>query len=71
MVMRTAKKRPRPKRDAPRANESVWYSPTVADVYAQVLAAKTMLDRIPNAELAIVKREMGILEDMMWQFAGE
>ena len=46
----------------------VWYTPTIRDVYAQVLVAKTMLDRIPDQDLAVVKREMGILEDMLWQF---
>ncbi len=46
----------------------VWYTPTVADVYAQLKVAETMLSRIPNEELAVVKREMYILEDMMWQF---
>ena len=51
-----------------RTQEDTWYRPTVKDVYAQVMAAKTMLDRIPDPQLAIVKREMGILEDMLWQF---
>ena len=45
-----------------------WYAPSVKDVYAQLMIAKTMLDRIPDQELAIVKREMGLLEDMVWQF---
>ena len=51
-----------------RTTEDVWYSPTVKDVYAQLMTAKTMLDRIPDQGLAVVKREMGILEDMLWQF---
>lgn len=46
----------------------VWYAPSVKDVYAQLMIAKTMLDRIPDQELAVVKREMGLLEDMVWQF---
>ena len=45
-----------------------WTSPTLADVYAQILVSQTMLMRIPDGELAIVKREMDILEDMLWQF---
>lgn len=56
------------RRCAPRRTEDTWYRPEVKDVYAQVLVAKTMLDRIPDQDLAIVKREMGILEDMLWQF---
>ena len=46
----------------------VWTQPTVADVYAQLKVAETMLSRICDPNLAIVKREMYILEDMMWQF---
>ena len=46
----------------------VWYTPTVKDVYAQLKVAETMLSRICDPNLAIVKREMYILEDMLWQF---
>ena len=49
----------------------VWYTPTVKDVYAQLKVAETMLSRICDPNLAIVKREMYILEDMMWQFVSE
>ena len=49
----------------------VWYTPTVKDVYAQLKVAETMLSRICDPNLAIVKREMYILEDMLWQFASE
>jgi hypothetical protein len=58
------------RRNAPslRTSEQQWYAPTVKDVYAQFQIAETMLARIPGPELAIVKREMGILEDMLWQF---
>lgn len=48
-----------------------WYAPSITDVYAQLQIAQTMLNRIPDAELAIVKREMGIVEDMLWQFCHE
>lgn len=51
------------------APRSKWAVPTVRDVYAQVKVAQTMLMRIPDADLAIVKREMHILEDMLWQFS--
>lgn len=46
----------------------VWYTPTVADVYAQLKVAAQMLSRIDNPNLAVVKREMYLLEDMLWQF---
>ena len=77
MMGSTAKKRRgRPKkRDVPvrqgreRKVYDVWVTPTVADVYAQLKVAEQMLSRIPDPELALVKREMGILEDMLWQFA--
>ena len=49
----------------------VWYTPTVKDVYAQLKVAETMLSRICDPNLAIVKREMYILEDMLWQFVSE
>lgn len=45
-----------------------WYTPTVADVYAQLKVAEQMLSRINDPELATVKREMYLLEDMLWQF---
>ena len=51
-----------------RTTMNEWYEPTIEDVYAQLKVAQTMLARIPDADLAVVKREMGILEDMMWQF---
>lgn len=63
----TKKKRGR-KRGSGRPRESAWYNPTIKDVYAQIKVAETMLIRIPDPDLAIVKREMGILEDMIWQF---
>ena len=46
----------------------VWTQPTVADVYAQLKVAETMLSRICDPNLAVVKREMYLLEDMLWQF---
>ena len=52
-----------------RSRVSEWYQPTVADVYTALCVAKTLLDRIPNAELAIAKRQMNTLEDTLWQFA--
>ena len=55
----------KPKR---RRSEDVWYAPKIEDVYAQFEIAQTMLNRIPDAELAFVKREMGIVEEMLWQF---
>lgn len=57
----TRKKRSRKVFDA-------WYTPTVADVYAQLKVAEQMLSRINDPELATVKREMYLLEDMLWQF---
>ena len=48
----------------------VWYTPTIRDVYAQLKVAEQMLSRIPDQELAVVKREMYLLEDMMYQFVG-
>ena len=52
-----------------RTTEESWYTPTVEDVLAQVRVAQTMLNRIPDANLALAKREMYILEDMMWQLS--
>lgn len=46
----------------------VWTQPTVADVYAQLKVAAQMLSRIEDPNLSVVKREMYILEDMLWQF---
>ena len=46
----------------------VWTQPTVADVYAQLKVAAQMLSRIEDPNLAVVKREMYLLEDMLWQF---
>jgi len=76
MMGSTAKKRRgRPKkRDVPmrhgreRKVYDVWYTPTVADVYAQLKVAEQMLSRIEDPNLAVVKREMYLLEDMLWQF---
>ena len=83
MVMGCTRRKKRGKRSAPPASGhlptavgrqveprtmEVWYAPSVKDVYAQLMIAKTMLDRIPDQELAPVKREMGLLEDMVWQF---
>lgn len=52
----------------PRKVYDVWYTPTVKDVYAQLKVAEQMLSRIVDPELAVVKREMYLLEDMVWQF---
>lgn len=46
----------------------VWTQPTVSDVYAQLKVAAQMLSRIEDQNLAVVKREMYLLEDMLWQF---
>ena len=54
-----------------RTTEEQWYTPTPDDVYAQLKVAETMLCRIPDPNLASVKRSMGILEDMLWQFTQE
>ena len=48
----------------------VWTQPTVKDVYAQLKVAETMLSRCTDPALAIVKRKMYELEDIMWQFLG-
>ena len=68
-------KRRKKKRDAPvvrrkreRKVYDVWTTPTIEDVYAQVKVAEQMLSRIPDEELAVVRREMGLLEDLVWQF---
>lgn len=50
-----------------RPKDQKWYQPTIRDVYAQVLEAKSMLDRIPDMQLAAAKREMYILEDILYQ----
>ena len=50
-----------------RTTDQQWYQPTIRDVYAQVLEAKSMLDRIPDMHLAAAKREMYILEDILYQ----
>ena len=70
------KRRVRPKkRAAPAVRKGrdrtvydMWTTPAVDDVYAQLKVAEQMLSRIPDPELAIVKREMYLLEDMLWQF---
>ena len=76
MVTGDTRKRPR-KRKAAQAGKDgcrkvydVWYTPTIRDVYAQLKVAEQMLSRIPDQELATVKREMYLLEDMMWQLIG-
>ena len=51
-----------------RRSEDTWYRPTIKDVYAQLKVAETMLSRIDDPALAIVKRAMYSLEDTMWQF---
>lgn len=51
-----------------RSRMSEWYQPSVYDVYAAVCEAKTLLDRIPDAELASAKCQMNTLEDTLWQF---
>jgi len=51
-----------------RSRISEWYQPNVSDVYAAVCEAKTLLDRIPDIELAGTKRQMNALEDTLWQF---
>ena len=68
MVIGAVRRKRGRKRGSTRKIEDTWYRPTIRDAYAQLTVAKTMLDRIPNEKLAIVKREMGILEDMMWRF---
>lgn len=46
----------------------VWYTPTIKDVYAQLKVAEQMLSRCTDPALAIVRRKMYDLEDIMWQF---
>lgn len=46
----------------------VWARPTVADVYAQVLQAESMMERVPDDGLAVVRREIGLLAEMMGQY---
>ena len=46
----------------------VWARPTVADVYAQVLQAEAMMERVPDDGLAVVRREIGLLAEMMGQY---
>lgn len=71
----TIGKRKRRKRDdnavQPRKIYDVWYTPTIRDVYAQLKVAEQMLSRINDPALGMVKREMYLLEDMMWQFISE
>ena len=49
----------------------VWARPTVADVYAQVLQAEAMMERVPDDGLAVVRREIGLLAEMMGQYIGD
>ena len=46
----------------------VWARPTFADVYAQVLQAEAMMERVPDDGLAVVRREIGLLAEMMGQY---
>ena len=46
----------------------VWARPTVADVYVQVLQAEAMMERVPDDGLAVVRREIGLLAEMMGQY---
>ena len=46
----------------------VWARPTVSDVYAQVLQAEAMMERVPDEGLAVVRREIGLLAEMMGQY---
>ena len=46
----------------------VWARPTVADVYAQVLQAEAMMERVPDDGLAVVRREIGLLAEMIGQY---
>ena len=46
----------------------VWARPTVADVYAQALQAEAMMERVPDDGLAVVRREIGLLAEMMGQY---
>ena len=46
----------------------VWARPTVADVYAQVLQTEAMMERVPDDGLAVVRREIGLLAEMMGQY---
>ena len=66
--MMTASGRVKARCKTRRKPEDAWYKPTVCDVYAQVKVAEAMLMRVHDPELAIVKREMQILEDLLWQF---
>ena len=50
-----------------RRTESVWYKPTLRDVYAQVLVARAMLERIRGGDMEPLRRKMTLLEDMLWQ----
>ena len=68
MIGYASKRKPKDRPKKPRSNMEHWYAPKITDVYAQFQIAQTMLMRIPDAELAIVKREMAIVEDMLWQF---
>ena len=56
----------RPRRQT-RKTENLWYRPTTRDVYAQLMVAKTMLDRVPDPHLIVVKRDMSILDEMLYQ----
>lgn len=46
----------------------VWARPTVADVYAQVSEAAAMMDRVTDDGLAVVRREISLLLEMMGQY---
>ena len=70
VTKRRKRKAPAAGKDGDRKIYDVWYTPTIRDVYAQLKVAEQMLSRIPDQELATVKREMYLLEDMMWQLIG-
>mgnify|MGYP006958167860 FL=1 len=65
MMLEHKRKPGRPRKQG-RRNEAVWCNPTIRDVYAQVLVAKDMLDRISDPKLNNIKKEIDILEKMIW-----
>ena len=48
-----------------------WNTPKIGDVYAQFLIARAMLMRITDPRIAIVKREMNLIENLIVQFMEE
>ena len=69
--MRTHKNRPPGKRKAVEVKvddrRCVWARPTVADVYAQVSEAAAMMERVTDDGMAVVRREILLLLDMLGQ----